>query len=400
MPKRARKREMGFSSLSFLDILANTIGALVFILIMFVVVTSHLVNPIAFEFLTESLPDAIAEQNYSMVLSARGGETPYEWRIADGDLPPGFLLTNETGMIKGMPQSDKTGTYKFKVNVTEHKGKSLGRELNLTILPASIRVDEIPPLQIVTESLPNATAGSRYPVALAATGGIAPYKWSIVGDLPLGLSLKEDEINGTPTSDGTWGFEIKVEDTRHDTQAQSLSLTVDPKPIGKLLDLNIRTIRTLPSAPIKEPYVLTLAATGGVPPYTWSIDGELPPGLKLNAEKGEIWGTPKEEGTFVFTAHVTDSQDIPDTDEQEHEITVGIPGGIPEKKWYETWWIVVLATIGVILGVFFVLAVFTGIRCPKCETRRCRNIGGSIYECRKCGFKFKYPLYEPYEESV
>ncbi|MET9633503.1 S8 family serine peptidase [Lentzea sp. NPDC006480] len=50
---------------------------------------------------------------------------------------------------------------------------------------------------------------------------------------------------------------------------------------------------------------LQLAATGGTPPYTWSVSG-LPAGLSANSS-GAISGTPTTAGTSTVTATVTDS---------------------------------------------------------------------------------------------
>ena len=50
---------------------------------------------------------------------------------------------------------------------------------------------------------------------------------------------------------------------------------------------------------------LQLAATGGTPPYTWSVSG-LPAGLSASAS-GAISGTPTTAGTSTVTATVTDS---------------------------------------------------------------------------------------------
>jgi len=55
-------------------------------------------------------------------------------------------------------------------------------------------------------------------------------------------------------------------------------------------------------------YSSSLRASGGVPPYHYSIvGGSLPPGLILDAGTGLISGTPTLTGTFSFTAKVTDS---------------------------------------------------------------------------------------------
>jgi uncharacterized repeat protein (TIGR01451 family) len=53
-------------------------------------------------------------------------------------------------------------------------------------------------------------------------------------------------------------------------------------------------------------YNSLLAATGGTPPYTFSVTGSLPPGLSLAAATGLLMGTPTSAGTFPFSANVLD----------------------------------------------------------------------------------------------
>ncbi len=55
-------------------------------------------------------------------------------------------------------------------------------------------------------------------------------------------------------------------------------------------------------------YEVTLAATGGTSPYTWSVSsGSLPAGLSLAPATGVISGIPTTNGTFNFTISVSDS---------------------------------------------------------------------------------------------
>ena len=64
---------------------------------------------------------------------------------------------------------------------------------------------------------------------------------------------------------------------------------------------------TLPDAPADKLYSITLEAAGGISPYQWSIEGNLPPGLSLESETGIISGIPSASGNYSFTAVVNDS---------------------------------------------------------------------------------------------
>jgi hypothetical protein len=82
------------------------------------------------------------------------------------------------------------------------------------------------------------------------------------------------------------------------------------------------TTTSLPDAPQNSPYSVALAASGGTPPYTWSlVSGTLPPGLGLSAG-GLISGTPTTRGVFSFTVRVTDG---PRSATQALNLTVSAP---------------------------------------------------------------------------
>lgn len=63
---------------------------------------------------------------------------------------------------------------------------------------------------------------------------------------------------------------------------------------------------TLPDGQVSTHYDQSLPASGGTQPYQWAVtDGSLPPGITLS-DTGELTGTPISQGTYLFTAQVTD----------------------------------------------------------------------------------------------
>jgi sugar lactone lactonase YvrE len=80
----------------------------------------------------------------------------------------------------------------------------------------------------------------------------------------------------------------------------------------------------LPPALTTQPYSQTLAASGGFPPYTWSISsGSLPSGLTLSS--GRISGTPNAAGTSTLSVTVLDSSSPPFSASATLTITVRNP---------------------------------------------------------------------------
>ena len=67
------------------------------------------------------------------------------------------------------------------------------------------------------------------------------------------------------------------------------------------------TTATTPQGTRFVPYTTTLAAAGGVVPYTWTVvSGNLPPGLSLSSA-GVISGNPTTVGTSNFSVRVADA---------------------------------------------------------------------------------------------
>jgi hypothetical protein len=88
-----------------------------------------------------------------------------------------------------------------------------------------------PPLVITTSSLSAATAGISYLDTLGATGGKAPYNWSLAaGSLPGGISLQSaGSLSGTATQPGLFNLTLQVTDSSSPAQftSQAFTLTVN-----------------------------------------------------------------------------------------------------------------------------------------------------------------------------
>jgi hypothetical protein len=100
-------------------------------------------------------------------------------------------------------------------------------------------------------------------------------------------------------------LDLPTEVGRHErTQAPSgETFTVVPR-------LAITTI-SVPAGMVGTRYSATLPASGGNPPYKWSIiSGTLPTGMHLRRSTGALTGKPTVTGTFTFTVQVVDHKTI------------------------------------------------------------------------------------------
>lgn len=158
--------------------------------------------------------------------------------------------------------------------------------------------------------IPTGTLGVAYTGRLTASGGTPPYVYAISsGSLPTGLSLNTStgEITGTPSATGYFEFTAAVTDSIPDTVSKVVSITINS---------GIGVAGTFAPGEVGIAYSSGLAATGGVPPYTWTVaSGTLPTSTSINSGTGIVSGTPTVAGTFNVTIRATDTngdfQDFP-----------------------------------------------------------------------------------------
>ncbi len=87
-------------------------------------------------------------------------------------------------------------------------------------------------VHVTNEKLPSGIIEVPYTAALQAREGSAPYSWSVIGGaLPPGLTLGTSSsatcsVSGTPTSTGSFAFNVRLEDANGDWSEQQITLKI------------------------------------------------------------------------------------------------------------------------------------------------------------------------------
>jgi uncharacterized protein YhjY with autotransporter beta-barrel domain len=257
-----------------------------------------------------TLPAGTAGTAYTQVLTITGGIAPYTVTLT-GTLPTGLSFDTGTLTFSGTPT--QSGTFNISVTATDSTGGTAATVTNNYTLTIAA-----PSLTLTPATVPAGTAGVAYSQAFTASGGIAPYTYTLsAGALPAGLSFTPAGLlSGTPTVAGTFNFSV--------TATDSTTGTAGTVTVAYTLTLSVPTIvvnpPVLPNAVFSVPYNHVINAVGGTQPYTFAVTaGALPAGVTLDAD-GTISGAATVTGAFNFTITATDALGF--TGSRAYSITV------------------------------------------------------------------------------
>ena len=159
---------------------------------------------------TTTLPNAPLNTAYTTSLQANGGTQPYTFSLKSGALPTGLTLSS-SGAIAGTPTSPGASTFTVAVKDASPTPQTVAVALTITVSNS--------PLSVHVVSLATPVLGSSYSQTIVASGGTAPYTFSISsGSLPTGLTISSSgTISGTPTTLGTFAVTLQVADSTQPT---------------------------------------------------------------------------------------------------------------------------------------------------------------------------------------
>jgi hypothetical protein len=263
---------------------------------------------------------------YAQTLTASGGTAPYRFIPIKSACPkvsallppppcnlfvvvdtqdgmPAGLRMDSSGRIPGTPTGPaRTTTIEFLVMDAGYTGPittNLLATLQDSIRQVQITIDQKG--LALSATLPDGVSGLPYQQGITATGGVAPYRFELLGGaLPPGLTLAQDgTLRGTSKTAGTYGFTVGATDsgTPGRTGAQAFSITIArPAVIAPRHAAN-----TLSGAPVR--IVLTEGASGG--PFTGASIVSMDPADAGTAAIEMVSAGASPGYALVFTSSAT-----------------------------------------------------------------------------------------------
>ncbi|MCC7508773.1 MAG: putative Ig domain-containing protein [Planctomycetes bacterium] len=218
----------------------------------------------------------------------------------------------QTFRVKILPQTGATATLHTHAQVTFASGSIPGTTPPAPVPPSATPLTITPGGQSISTS-----------TTLTASGGTTPttYAWSITSGTAASLSAPTGTTSNLVPS-GTGSVTVRLTNGSEWIE-ETYTITTG----GGGGSPTITGPSSIPDGVENVAYgPVTIVATGGTPPYTWSATG-LPTGVSIAPGTGVISGTPTVNGTFPsIVVTVTDS--AAQNDVQNYSITIAPAGSV------------------------------------------------------------------------
>jgi hypothetical protein len=254
-------------------------------------------------------PSGTVGQPYSVEFTLKEpGDACPTFRVSSGAFPPGLTLASDEGVARGTPTQSGSFTFYITVSYTcgsGGKGPGIFSDQQYTINVNGAA----PKITVVTPSLPDGNINQPYTAPALQASGATVSSWSLAGGtLPPGLTLAPNGvISGTPTQSGTFNFTVQANGSgTSDTRGLSI-FVLAPLELQTLIGQKPPATGLTAKTTVNAQLTTGMKAVGGRTPYVFSADGELPPGITLNAATGAITGVATTAGRYTTNVIVTDA---------------------------------------------------------------------------------------------
>jgi hypothetical protein len=241
-------------------------------------------------------------QDYYQWSEVSGAQSNYAYNnftfaVVAGSLPSGTSL-DWTGTVSGRLTAAGPFSYTLQVADSSPTPRTATQTVSGTIAgPAQLNL---------VSYRPSGMVGQNYYQSNSATGGIAPYNFTITsGTVPAGTAIDAvyGHVTGLASVAESYRYTVTVTDSDSPPQTDSQAVTATIRPPSPLTVYSNLATETQ----VGRYFWQRFDCNGGVLPCGFAVSaGALPDGVTLDAY-GTLTGVPRTAGGFSFTMTATDS---------------------------------------------------------------------------------------------